>query len=38
MGKLLSMSKVPNEDVYDIRTSKNHNFFSNGVLVHNCGK
>lgn len=22
--------------VYDIQTSRNHNFFANGVLVHNC--
>lgn len=26
-----------NEDVYDLTTVKNHNFFANGVLVHNCG-
>ena len=27
-----------NEDVYDITTTSNHNFFANGVLVHNCGE
>jgi intein/homing endonuclease len=25
------------EDVYDISVEDNHNFFANGVLVHNCG-
>lgn len=25
-----------NEDVYDITVRKNHNFFANGLLVHNC--
>lgn len=23
-------------DVYDIQTANNHNFFANGILVHNC--
>lgn len=27
---------VANEDVYDITVKKNHNFFANGLLVHNC--
>jgi ribonucleotide reductase alpha subunit len=26
------------EDVYDITVAKNHNFFANGILVHNCGE
>lgn len=25
-----------NRDVYDIQVRNNHNFFANGVLVHNC--
>jgi len=25
-----------NEDVYDITVKNNHNFFANGLLVHNC--
>ena len=25
-----------NEDVYDLTTEKNHNFFANNILVHNC--
>lgn len=27
-----------NEDVYDLTTEKNHNFFANKILVHNCGE
>ena len=27
---------VKNEDVYDISMQKNHNFFANKILVHNC--
>lgn len=38
MGKLVSIKKIKSEDVYDITTRKNHNFFANGVLVHNCGE
>ena len=38
MGRLLSIKKIKNEDVYDIKTYKNHNFFANDILVHNCGK
>lgn len=38
MGKLLSIKKIENEDVYDIKTSKNHNFFANGIMIHNCGE
>jgi len=34
--KKITISK--NCDVYDITTSKNHNFFANGILVHNCGE
>lgn len=38
MGKLISKNIVtdPIEYVYDIETT-NHNFFANGILVHNCG-
>lgn len=25
-----------NETVYDIQVAENHNFFANGILVHNC--
>ncbi len=38
MGKLIKMVKVKNENVYDINVNDNHNFFANGVLVHNCGR
>jgi ribonucleoside-diphosphate reductase alpha chain len=27
---------LENEDVYDITVEGNHNFFANGLLVHNC--
>lgn len=37
MPKLVSKNRISNADVYDITTQKNHNFFANGVLVHNCG-
>lgn len=30
--------EVPNEDVYDITVEKNHNFFANNILVHNCAE
>ena len=26
------------QDVYDIKCAGNHNYFANGMLVHNCGK
>ena len=32
----VTKTKVANEDVYDITTEFNHNFFANGILVHNC--
>lgn len=33
---LLKISNINNEDVYDITVLDNHNFFANGILVHNC--
>ena len=32
----VTKKKAENEDVYDITTEFNHNFFANGILVHNC--
>ena len=33
----LKITKLDNrEDVYDITVKDNHNFFANGILVHNC--
>ena len=29
---------IQNEDVYDIKVEKNHNFFANKLLIHNCGE
>ncbi len=34
--KRITISK--NQDVYDITTESNHNFFANGCLVHNCAE
>jgi len=36
--RIKGIKKSGNEDVYDITTSKNHNFFANDILVHNCGE
>jgi len=37
MVKMVSKSRIENAAVYDLTTEKNHNFFGNGILVHNCG-
>ena len=34
--KIRKITIEKNEDVYDIQVRKNHNFFANGILVHNC--
>lgn len=36
--KFKSKKRVKNENVYDIKCRNNHNFFINGILVHNCGE
>lgn len=36
MAKLLSKKIVANELVYDLTINKNHNFYANNILVHNC--
>lgn len=36
--KIKSITQVENQDVYDLTTTSNHNFFGNGILVHNCGE
>lgn len=36
--KIKQINIIPNEDVYDITVEKNHNFFANNILVHNCGE
>jgi len=38
LGKLKKISVVKNEDVFDISVDDNHNFFANGVCVHNCAE
>jgi ribonucleotide reductase alpha subunit len=35
---IVKVSTVDNEDVYDLTVEDNHNFFANGILVHNCGE
>lgn len=34
--KLISIKEIPSEDSYDLEVKDTHNFFANGVLVHNC--
>lgn len=36
--KIKQINIIPNQDVYDITVEKNHNFFANNILVHNCGE
>jgi len=36
--RLKKRTLLRNEDVYDITVRDNHNFFANGVLVHNCAE
>jgi len=36
--KIKKINITKNEDVYDITVRKNHNFFANGLLVHNCAE
>ena len=38
MVKIKKIKQHNDCDVYDITTAKNHNFFANGILVHNCGE
>jgi len=38
MGRLRKVIYKGKCDVYDISTKTNHNFFANGILVHNCGE
>lgn len=35
---MIKIEKVKNRPVYDITVSKNHNFYANGILVHNCAE
>jgi len=34
--KIRAIKRAPVQPVYDIQVKKNHNFFANGLLVHNC--
>jgi nucleoside-diphosphate-sugar epimerase/intein/homing endonuclease len=33
---IVELKKIPMERIFDINVPKNHNFFANGILVHNC--
>lgn len=37
-NQIASITQDGTEDVYDIGVEYNHNFFANGILVHNCGE
>lgn len=34
--KITAIHSIKNEDVYDIEVEDTHNFFANGICVHNC--
>lgn len=34
--KIQKIEKMPNTTKYDLEVADNHNFFGNGILVHNC--
>lgn len=34
--KVVSVESIGDQEVYDITVCKNHNFFANGIVVHNC--
>lgn len=36
--RIKKINIIQNEDVYDIKVKKNHNFFANNLLIHNCGE
>jgi len=35
---MIKIEKVKNRPVYDITVKKNHNFYANNILVHNCAE
>lgn len=35
---MIKIEKVKNRPVYDITVRKNHNFYANDILVHNCAE
>lgn len=37
-SKIQKIETVQSQDVYDINVKDNHNFFGNGLLIHNCGE
>jgi ribonucleoside-diphosphate reductase alpha chain len=37
-ARIIKKTVRENEDVYDLTVRNNHNFFANGLLVHNCAE
>ncbi len=35
--KVKSVTSIKSEPIYHMTVEKNHNFFANGLCVHNCG-
>lgn len=35
-SKIIGIKKIDSLDKYDLEIEDNHNFFANGILVHNC--
>ena len=35
-SKIKKLSKGNTQDLYHLTVGKNHNFFANGICVHNC--
>ena len=35
-SKITKIEKVPTKPVYHLNVEKNHNFFGNGLCLHNC--
>ena len=38
LEEIISIEPTSIKDTYDLTCKKNHNFFGNDILVHNCGK
>lgn len=38
LEEIISIEPTSIKDTYDLTCEKNHNFFGNDILVHNCGK
>src|SRR5690606_25559379 len=36
LSKIKQIKKIDSQDRYDLSVKKNHNYFANNILVHNC--